>query len=196
MWSQVSDDGRIDGLCVAVVGAGAIGLCAVLAARALGAAEVTVVARHEHQARVAANLGADRVLDDDATTGSTLRRLRPHLVVEAAGGNGSALETACAAVEDDGEVVVLGLPHGRASLDVPRLVLRNVRAFFAGAYGTRDGRSDFSIALSLLAETAAAAQLLTHRFPLDAVGEAFRVAADRAGGPLRVVVTGNYLPNV
>ena len=45
--------GRIDGLRVAVVGAGAIGLCAVLAARALGAAEVTVVARHEHQARVA-----------------------------------------------------------------------------------------------------------------------------------------------
>ena len=37
-----------------------------LAARALGAAEVTVVARHEHQARVAVALGADRVLEDDA----------------------------------------------------------------------------------------------------------------------------------
>jgi threonine dehydrogenase-like Zn-dependent dehydrogenase len=194
-WSAATD-GRIEGLRVAVVGAGAMGLCAVLAARRLGAAEVIVVARHEHQARVAAALGADRVLDDDAGTGSVLRRLRPHLVVEAAGGNGSAFETACAAVEDGGEVVVLGLPDGHAALDVPRLVLRNVHAFFAAAYGVRDGRSDFSIALAILAETAAAAQLITHRFPLDDVGDAFRAAAWRTGGSLRVVVSGSYLPNV
>jgi threonine dehydrogenase-like Zn-dependent dehydrogenase len=136
------------------------------------------------------------VLDDDAETGSSLRRLRPHLVVEAAGGNGSAFETACAAVEDGGEVVVLGLPDGRPELDVTRLVLRNVHAFFASASGTRDGRSDFSIALALLAETAAAAQLTTHRFPLDDVGDAFRTAACRTGGSLRVVVTGSVQPNV
>ncbi len=108
-WSA-RHDGRIDGLRVAVVGAGAIGLCAALAARALGAAEVTVVARHEHQARLAAALGADRVLDDDEETSTALRRLRPEVVVEAAGGDGSALQTACAAVAAGGEVVVLGLP--------------------------------------------------------------------------------------
>ena len=97
---------------VAVVGAGAIGLCAVLAARALGAAEVTVVARHEHQARVA---GPSARIACSTTSGDapSLRRLRPQLVVEAAGGDGSALETAFAAVADGGEVVVLGLPDYR-----------------------------------------------------------------------------------
>ena len=83
-WSA-ADGGRIDGLRVAVVGAGAIGLCASSRRGALGAADVTVVARHEHQARVAVALGADRVLDDEEETTSSLRRLRPQLVVEAGG---------------------------------------------------------------------------------------------------------------
>jgi threonine dehydrogenase-like Zn-dependent dehydrogenase len=186
-WSAAGE-GRIDGLGVAVVGAGAIGLCAVLAARALGAAEVTVVARHEHQARVAVALGADRVLDDDLEARPTLRRLRPQLLVEAAGGSGSALETAWASAAEGGEVVVLGLPDAGADLDVSRLVLRDVHAFFAAAYGTRDGISDFSIALALLAETAAAAQLVTARLPLDDIGEAFEAAASRTSGSIRVLV--------
>ncbi len=194
-WSAAAG-GRIDGLRVAVVGAGAIGLCAVLAARALGAAEVTVVARHEHQARVAVALGADRVLEDDAEIRPSLRRLRPQLVVEAAGGNGSALETAWAAVGDGGEVVVLGLPDSGADLDVARLVLRNVHVFFAAAYGTRNGTSDFSIALALLAETAAASQLITRRFPLDDIGDAFHAAASRGDGSVRVVIAPRHLPNV
>jgi 2-desacetyl-2-hydroxyethyl bacteriochlorophyllide A dehydrogenase len=186
-WSA-ADDGRVEGLRVAVVGGGAIGLCATLAARALGAAEVTVVARHEQQARVAEALGADNVLADDDATVPSLRRLRPELVVEAAGGDGSALRTALAAVADDGEVVVLGLPDTPAELDVARLVLHNIHAFFAAAYGTRDGVSDFSVALALLAETAAAAQLITQRYPLADAADAFARAAGRQRDALRVVL--------
>jgi threonine dehydrogenase-like Zn-dependent dehydrogenase len=91
--------------------------------------------------------------------------------------------------------VVLGLPDGRATLDVRRLVLRNVRAFFAAASGTRDGVTDFSIALGLLAATPAAAALVTHRLPLDEVGNAFLTAARPDRGSIRVVVS-PYLPNV
>jgi threonine dehydrogenase-like Zn-dependent dehydrogenase len=185
-WSA-ADEGRINGLRVAVIGAGAIGLCAVLAARALGAAEITVVARHEHQARLATALGADRVLGDDEETSTSLRRLRPQIVVAAAG-NGSALQTAWAAVVAGGEIVVLGLPDSRADLDVARLVLRDVHAFFASAYGTRDGVSDFSIALDLLAETPVAARLITHRFALDDIGAAFDAAGGLADESLRVII--------
>ncbi len=183
-----STSGLIDGVRVAVIGAGAIGLATILAAQRLGAGEVTVVARHEHQARAAAALGADHVLDDHADVGRTIRRLRPQLVVEAAGGHGPTLETAFSAVDRDGEVVVLGLFDGPRPLGVSSAVLRNLRAFFAAAYGTRDGVSDFSIALELLAGPTALGQLITHRFPLDAVDDAFRVASDRAAGSLRVVV--------
>lgn len=183
-----STGGRIDGMRVAVIGAGTMGLMASLAARRLGAAEVTVVARHEHQARAAAMLGVDHVLDDHADVARTIRRLRPQLVVEAAGGRGPTLETAFSAVDRDGEVVVVGLFDDLRPLDVSSAVLRNLRAFFAAAYGTRDGVSDFSIALELLADATALGQLITHRFPLDEVDEAFRLAGDRTAGSLRVVV--------
>jgi (R,R)-butanediol dehydrogenase/meso-butanediol dehydrogenase/diacetyl reductase len=186
--SSASTGGRIDGLRVAVIGAGMIGLGATLAARHLGAGEVTVVARHAHQAHAAAALGADRILDDRAGVGTLIRRLRPQLVVEAAGGAGPTLETAFASVDRDGEVVVLGLFDGPRPLDVSSATLRNLRAFFAAAYGARDGVSDFSIALELLSCHSALARLITHRFPLDAVDDAFRVASDRAAGSLRVVV--------
>ena len=63
-----------------------------------------------------------------------------------------------------------------------------MHAFFAAAYGTRDGVSDFSIALDLLAETPAAARLITRRFPLDDADAAFEAAAGHTGESLRVIV--------
>ena len=54
--------------------------------------------------------------------------------------------------------------------------------------GRATASRDFSIALDLLAETPAAAQLITHRFPLDDVGAAFDAAAGHADESLRVIV--------
>jgi 2-desacetyl-2-hydroxyethyl bacteriochlorophyllide A dehydrogenase len=186
--SSSAAGGRIDGLEVAVIGAGAIGLCAAVAARSLGAAGVTVVARHEHQARIAAALGADRVVRDGPETVSDVRALRPRLVVEAVGGSGDALRTAFTCVDRDGEVVILGLADGPQELDVSAAALRNVRAFFATAYGTRDTVTDFSVALELLSRQADLAALITHHADLHDVNDAFRLADDRAAGVVRLLV--------
>jgi L-idonate 5-dehydrogenase len=180
--------GRLDGVEVAVVGAGAMGLCTVLAARALGAAAVTVVARHTHQARAGAALGADRALEDGSEAERSLRQLRPRLVVEAAGGDGSALGVAARVVGEDGEIVVLGLPSRPVPLEVGRLVLRNARMLLAAGAGIDDGVPDIARALEILAATPAAACLISHRFELADVGAAFATAADRGSSPLRVVV--------
>jgi L-iditol 2-dehydrogenase len=51
---------------VLVLGAGSIGLLAVAAARAAGAREVGVTARHPHQAEMARQLGASHVFGSDA----------------------------------------------------------------------------------------------------------------------------------
>lgn len=182
-------NGRIDGVHVAVVGAGVIGLLAAAAARRLGAAEVSVVARHPHQAEAARALGADRVLSGDAPDlARTLRRLAPRLVVEAVGAP-ETLAAAFAAVDRGGEVVVLGLFDGSPGVDVSDAVLRNVRAFYAAGYGARDGVSDFALALDQLAEPVSPlVLLLTHDVPLEHVNEAFALAADRRLGAHRVVV--------
>jgi 2-desacetyl-2-hydroxyethyl bacteriochlorophyllide A dehydrogenase len=181
--------GRIDGAHVLVVGAGALGLLTVAAARRLGAALVTVVARHPHQAALAAAVGADAVVPHDAPgLAEALRKLRAPLVVEAAGGRAPTLALALGAVDRGGEVVVLGLFDEPQAIDAHALVMRNVRVFFAAAYGARDGRSDVEVAVDVLFGAPALGALVTHRLALEDVARAPLLAASRADGVVRLVL--------
>lgn len=181
--------GRLDGVSAAVLGAGPLGLLALASLRSLGAGPVRVVARHPHQAELAGGLGAAEVLAADAPgVTRALRRHRPALVVEAVGGASETLGTAFAAVDRGGEVVVLGLFDGKRSLDVTDAVLRDVRARFTAAGGTSGGRTDVERALELLSGNPRLGRLVTHRFSLDEVGEAFATAAEPRRGAVKVVV--------
>ena len=60
---------------VLILGAGAIGLLAVVAARAAGAADVWITARHPHQAAAARRLGATRVFATTADADDERRAL-------------------------------------------------------------------------------------------------------------------------
>jgi threonine dehydrogenase-like Zn-dependent dehydrogenase len=117
-----------------------------------------------------------------------LRRHRAALVVEAVGGAAETLATAFAAVDRGGEVVVLGLFDAPRGLDVTDAVLRGVRARFAAAAGVSDGTSDVARALEQLAAEPGLARLLTHRFPLAEVDEAFAAAGTPGIQALKVLV--------
>jgi threonine dehydrogenase-like Zn-dependent dehydrogenase len=57
------------------------------------------------------------------------------------------------------------------------------------AYSHHDGGSDFGTAVELLATHPEIADtLITGRFPLDDAAAAFRAAADRAAGAIKVVL--------
>jgi 2-desacetyl-2-hydroxyethyl bacteriochlorophyllide A dehydrogenase len=184
------DNGRIDGKKVVVIGAGMLGLGAIMAARWLGAAEVVAVARHEHQARAAAASGADTVLSSDAEgLAKTLRGVRPEMVVEAVGGEASTLNQAIDTVAWRGEVAVLGSFTSPQSIDAGRMVNRETRLMFAICYSRRDGIDDYDVTLDMLASGQFPLDgLVTHRFPIDAIDEAFRVASDKHSGAIRVAV--------
>ncbi|MBD4479272.1 zinc-binding dehydrogenase, partial [Xanthomonas citri pv. citri] len=57
------------GKTIAVVGDGAVGLCAVLAAKTLGAEKVIVFSRHEDRAALAREFGADVVIAERGEEG-------------------------------------------------------------------------------------------------------------------------------
>src|SRR5215467_7136057 len=78
---------------VAVLGAGTIGLMAVVAARAGGAGEIIVTARRPQQKAAALALGADRVFadDDEGALFEAAGESPIDLVVESVGGTASTL---------------------------------------------------------------------------------------------------------
>jgi threonine dehydrogenase-like Zn-dependent dehydrogenase len=184
--------GRLErGQRLLVLGAGSIGLLALVAARRLGAGEVWISARHPQQAELARALGATRVLDEAQTepfAADALGREAPiDLVVETVGGGADTLRAASAAVRPGGVVSVVGVFLAAPPLDPMSLLLKEVTLAWSYCYGNPDGRSDFAAAIDVIAaERDALAALVTQRLPLDRVADAFRFAADRRSGAVKI----------
>ncbi len=178
---------------VLVLGAGPIGLLTVLAARALGAKDVWVTARHAHQANLAAELGATRVLaeaDADAATLDSLGRSDEiDLVVETVGGSAETLRLAIAAVRPGGTVSVLGVCFGSVALDALPLLLKEITLAWSYCYARGEEHADFAEALRVIGdERERLARVLTHTVPLAEVASAFALAGNKQAGAIKVSV--------
>ena len=160
---------------VAVVGAGSIGLAAVAASRRL-AGDLDVVARH----------GAQRAAGERLGAGSPSGEY--DVVLECAGTE-SALATAVELCRPGGLVLFLSTPWVPISMPGFAAAMHELGFRWSYTYGHHEHGSDLGDAAALLAgDPAIAETLVTHRFPLDDAAEAFRVAADRASGAIKVIL--------
>jgi threonine dehydrogenase-like Zn-dependent dehydrogenase len=160
---------------VAVVGAGSIGLLAVAAARATGA-DVGLVSRHEAQAAAGERLGA-RPAEGEYD-----------VVVECAGTE-SALQTCCELAKPGAALVLLSSYWEGFKLPGFILMLKELRVRPSNMYGRHAAGRDVDGAAALLArEPELPRTVITHRLPLDAAPEAFRIARNRQAGAIKVVL--------
>jgi threonine dehydrogenase-like Zn-dependent dehydrogenase len=161
---------------VAVIGAGSIGLCTVAAARPI-AGEVALVARHEHQRAAGQRLGATTSVDGEYD-----------VVVECAGTD-DALAKAAEICRPGGTVLFLSTHWTPVTVPGIPALMKELGFRWGITYGTHDGRRELDdAAVILAADPTIAGELITHRFSLDDAAEAFRVAADRASGSIKVVL--------
>jgi threonine dehydrogenase-like Zn-dependent dehydrogenase len=179
---------------VLVLGAGTIGLAAVIAARAGGAGEVLVTARRPQQRAAALALGADRVLDDtdDAGLREAVQDDPIDVVIETVGGAADTLATAASTCRPGGIVVVLGVFTTAVAFPALAVVAKELRVQGAMVYNRVGSRADFELVQDVLARDGRriGATLVTHRFLLDDVEAAFRTAADKTSGSIKVTITG------
>ncbi len=178
---------------VLVLGSGSVGLVTLLAARALGAGETWVTARHPHQAELARTLGASRVLceaeADLAGLAAQAAETPFDLVVETVGGRADTLRLAGAAVRPAGSVSVLGFFTGPVQLDPLPLLMKEATLAWSYCYHHGEPGADFGDAVRILGdERELAARLVTHDVPLDQGPRAFDLAADRKAGAVKVSV--------
>jgi len=182
-----------------VIGAGSVGLFVVAAIRQLTrAGRVICVAKHERQREEAIRLGADEVVHPRETYTRLPAMLgtqayKPELgkpvvmggaerVFECVGSAGS-MEDAVRLARPAGEVVLVGMPSARSSLDLSALWFKEVNLAGAYAYGVEEYEGErvksFELALRL-APQIELETLVGPRFRLREYREA--IAAARAAG--------------
>lgn len=164
------------GMRVGVVGAGSIGLglTATLVDRGL---IPLVEARHPHQRAAVERLGGRvaTIVDADVVFQAT----------SSADGVARSVEV----VRPGGVVVVLGVFHGLAPIPGMPLLIKEVVVTGSTTYGQCDGRHETAEAAALLVRRPEIAQaLITHRFDLADISQAFATAIDRRSGAIKVAL--------
>jgi threonine dehydrogenase-like Zn-dependent dehydrogenase len=158
-----------------VVAGGTIGLAALAVARHRGVT-ADLSARHDHQLAAGIAFGAGTSPGDDYD-----------VVIDAAGTQ-SSIDEAVRRVRAGGRILLLGSWWSPVQL-ATELTYKEVTLVPSSMYGHHHGAREFTEAVDVLAARPdLAGTMITHRFPLDDAVEAFRVAADRSAGAIKVVL--------
>ncbi len=120
-----------EGSTVAVVGDGAVGLCAVLAAKRLGAERIIALGRHQVRTDIAKRFGATDVVaergDEAVEAVRALTRGQGAMCVVEAVGTEQSMSTAVNITRDGGAIGFVGVPHGSGTgLDLGVMFDRNI----------------------------------------------------------------------
>lgn len=121
--------GVTPGSTVAVVGDGAVGLSAVLAAKRLGAGKIVAMSRHEDRQNVAREFGADEIIAERGKEGAkTVREMLDGIgadfVLECVGTKDS-MNQAIQCARPGGRIGYVGVPHD-VELNIPSMFGRNI----------------------------------------------------------------------
>ncbi|MDB5029173.1 MAG: adhA8 [Candidatus Eremiobacteraeota bacterium] len=164
---------------VVVVGDGAVGLCAVLSARHLGAERIVSVGHHADRLALARSFGATDVVDSHDPEAEQkiieLTRGGAPSVVEAVGVQ-SSLDLSLGVVRDGGTVAFVGVPAGMETLSFRRLFSGNVS--LRGALAPV--RAYLPELMTALATGAIdPSPVFTQRLPLDASPQGYEAMDER-----------------
>jgi alcohol dehydrogenase len=184
-------NGRVrPGDTVAIVGAGPIGLAAIVTARLYSPAHIIVIDKADSRLQAAKLFGADTTVlagtdDPLATVRSMTGGLGADVVIEAVG-TPATFELCTTLVRPGGRVANVGV-HGKpATLHLEELWIRNVTI----TTGLVDTYSTPKLLDMLVAGQLDLGHMVTHRFGLDEFMAAYDVFADPARtGALKVVLS-------
>jgi L-iditol 2-dehydrogenase len=181
--------GYVAGQNVVVFGPGPVGLTTIQVLKALGAGQVICVGTRPGRLELASKLGADHVIsvrDGDPVAA----------ILELTGGEGADLVVESSGSTDapalfpevtkrGGKVIVLAFYPGPVTFDLGALVRKDITIYTSRGEGGNNVKRAVALAA---AGKIRGAEMVTHRFPLADITEAFRVVRERDGDPVKVVV--------
>jgi 2-desacetyl-2-hydroxyethyl bacteriochlorophyllide A dehydrogenase len=176
---------------VGVLGAGTIGLMSIAAAKAMGASFVAATARHPQQKAMAQAVGADAVFDatNEGAAQMAAALGGADVVVETVGGEADTLGQAMSLIGVGGRISVLGAFTKPVQIHPIMFFLKEARIFGSNCYGRPGRRSDYEIAIEIMRRNGERLRaLITHRFPLEDIAQAYATADDKSSGAIKVTI--------
>jgi threonine dehydrogenase-like Zn-dependent dehydrogenase len=181
---------------IVVIGDGTIGLVVLSLVARAHHRRLVVVGRHDRALALARDLGADFTVncgreDPVLAVRQEVGDMGAEIVYECVGGDGESLRRATHLVRAGGTIAVLGSFPQPSPTDLKALLLKEVTLTFCISYGARNGVREFDLALQMITDQRVPVEgLITHRFPLAAVREAFDAALDKeTSGAIKVMIT-------
>jgi 2-desacetyl-2-hydroxyethyl bacteriochlorophyllide A dehydrogenase len=178
---------------LAIIGAGTIGLLCLVVAKAIGVADTMISAKYEHQAKLAEKLGADHVIRV-----ATKDLQKEAMFISDESGVDAVVDTlssdqtfddAVAIVRKAGTVCLVGGYTKPVMVNLNPVVSREIHLLGSQCYSFSGLKTDFQASIDLIASREAdVTSIVTHRFPLEDLAKAFRVAADKNSGSVKVHV--------
>lgn len=177
------------GSCVVVIGPGPVGLMTVQVCQQLGADRVLLVGTRPSRLAVGQSLGADEVInarlrDPVAAVLEATQGQGADLVIDASGSD-SAPQQCVEMVKRGGKVLIVAYYGGPVTFDLSMAVRKGVCLFTSRGEGGDAVRRAVSLAAR---GRLRCGELISHRFALEEIAEAFRVLRERDGDPLKIVV--------
>ncbi len=167
------------GSTVVVVGDGAVGLSAVLAAKRLGAGRIVAMSRHEDRQRLARKFGADEIVAERGKDGAAQVReildgIGADFVLECVG-TADSMKQAMLSARPGARIGYVGVPHD-VTLNVPAMFGRNI-GLAGGIAPVRNYIEE--LMPDVLDGTFTPGDVFDLTLPLDQVAEGYRAMDER-----------------
>lgn len=183
---------------VAIIGSGPVGLTIAQVADVAGATSIAMLGKPDGPIQIAQEaVGAVPINVDKTDAVAAIQEWSDgrgaDVVFEAVGGTANTLEQATEIAAKRGRVCMVGGHRTPLTFSERFARSRELTVTWSFCYGRRGGKTEFQIAIDLLAAGKLDANpLVTHRFGLDDITEAFAVAAGRdEHGSVKVLVFPN-----
>jgi L-iditol 2-dehydrogenase len=177
---------------VAILGAGPIGLAMAAVCRRAGAREIYITAKHPLQEELARNIGVDLVLDPCIEV--AVEAVSEHTdgqgvdcVLESVGYKANTMQLALELVRRGGRIVFTGVFEEEVSLNLGTVLRKEATIKGSHAFGMWNLVHELDLALEMMEKGQfPAKQLITHRFPLEQINEAFHQKLEDSANTLKV----------
>ena len=165
---------------VVVVGDGAVGLCAIIAAKRLGATRIIAMSRHAERQALAVEFGATDVVEERGDAGvnrilEMLGGIGADRVLECVGTTES-MDQAIRSTRPGGQIGYVGVPHGGSELPINTLFFANI-GVSGGVAPVRHYIEE--LLPEVLSGTINPGRVFDLQLPLTEVAEAYRAMDER-----------------